>query len=80
MILYAKFGEHQPLNRQSETYARCALYRSASAGGGCKPFCRRNRSHFRTFGRAVGREARSAALRGYRRTPIAAGADEGILL
>jgi transposase len=22
MILYAKFGEHQPLNRQSETYAR----------------------------------------------------------
>jgi transposase len=22
MILYAKFGEHQPLNRQSESYAR----------------------------------------------------------
>jgi Transposase IS66 family len=22
MILYAKYGEHQPLNRQSETYAR----------------------------------------------------------
>lgn len=22
MILYAKFGEHQPLNRQSEIYAR----------------------------------------------------------
>jgi len=54
--------------------------RSASAGGGCKPFCRRNRSHFRTFGRAIGREARSAALRGYRTTPIAAGADEGIWL
>ena len=22
MILYSKFGEHQPLNRQSESYAR----------------------------------------------------------
>jgi hypothetical protein len=22
MILFAKFGEHQPLNRQSESYAR----------------------------------------------------------
>ena len=22
MILYAKYGEHQPLNRQSESYAR----------------------------------------------------------
>ena len=25
MILYAKFGEHQPLNRQSETYARAGI-------------------------------------------------------
>src|SRR5215470_16275417 len=34
MILYAKFGEHQPLNRQSESYAREGIELDVLAGEG----------------------------------------------
>jgi len=33
MILYAKFGEHQPLNRQSEAYAREGVALDVSTPG-----------------------------------------------
>ena len=34
MILYAKFGEHQPLNRQSTSYARARASTSILDIGG----------------------------------------------
>ena len=33
MILYAKYGEHQPLNRQSEAYAREGIDLDVSTPG-----------------------------------------------
>jgi transposase len=34
MILFEKFGQHQPLNRQSERYAREGIYLSLSTLAG----------------------------------------------
>ena len=48
MILYAKFGEHQPLNRQSERYARegieLDLSTLADQVGACAAALRRSTS------------------------------------
>jgi transposase len=36
MILYAKFGEHQPLNRQSDSYARQSIDLDVSTLADCR--------------------------------------------